>query len=87
MPEFEGQIDADFISTLECCVPLHDIGKVGLPDHILMKSGILTPEEQILMQTHTTFAADTWHIVARDYPGARRPRHGHRRDSPPSRAV
>jgi len=71
MPEFENRIDSEFISMLECCVPLHDIGKVGLPDHILMKSGILSAEERILMQTHTTFAADTWHLVARDYPGAR----------------
>jgi response regulator RpfG family c-di-GMP phosphodiesterase len=71
MPEFKDRIDSEFISMLECCVPLHDIGKVGLPDHILMKSGVLTPEERMLMETHTAFAADTWHQVARDYPGAR----------------
>jgi putative two-component system response regulator len=69
-PSFQGQIDDEFVNSLESCVPLHDVGKVGLPDHILMKAGTLSPEERIQMQTHTTFAADTLHGVARDYPGA-----------------
>ena len=33
--------------------PMHDIGKVGIPDSILQKPGILTPEERTIMQTHT----------------------------------
>jgi putative two-component system response regulator len=70
LPEFEHLIDGEFADTLECCVPLHDVGKICLPDHILMKAGILTDEERILMQTHTTFAAETFHEVARDYPAA-----------------
>ncbi|MCE9533876.1 MAG: protein kinase [Planctomycetes bacterium] len=69
-PAFKDEINEEFVSTLECCVPLHDVGNVGLPDHILMKSGVLSAEERILMQTHTTFAADTLHGVALDYPGA-----------------
>ena len=70
LPTFKGQIDGDFVNALECCVPLHDVGKVGLPDYILMKTGTLSPEERISMQTHTTFAAETLHGVVRDYPGA-----------------
>jgi putative two-component system response regulator len=37
--------------------PLHDIGKVGIPDVILLKQGPLTAEERVTMQTHTTIGA------------------------------
>jgi putative two-component system response regulator len=39
-------------------VPLHDIGKVGIPDRILLKPGKLTPEEFEIMKTHTTLGRD-----------------------------
>ncbi len=63
-PGFASQIDQNFIEMLECCSPLHDIGKVGLPDHILLKPGKLTPDERILMQAHTIIGADTLQEVA-----------------------
>ncbi len=59
IPNFAGQIDEHFIEILEFCAPVHDIGKVGLPDHILLKSGKLTPEERIVMQAHTIIGSDT----------------------------
>jgi len=66
---FRDHITSEFINNLEACVPLHDVGKVGLPDHILMKAGTLSPEERLLMQTHTTFAADTLHDLTEENPG------------------
>jgi response regulator RpfG family c-di-GMP phosphodiesterase len=67
LPNFAGQIDENFIEMLECCAPLHDIGKVGLPDHILLKPGKLTPEERIVMQAHTIIGADTLKNVAQQH--------------------
>jgi HD-GYP domain-containing protein (c-di-GMP phosphodiesterase class II) len=64
---FAGQIDRHFVEMLECCAPLHDIGKGGLPDHILLKPGKLTPEERVLMQAHTIIGADTLKEVAAQY--------------------
>lgn len=37
--------------------PLHDVGKIGIPDHILLKPGQLTPAEFEVMKTHTTIGA------------------------------
>ncbi|MEI7683766.1 MAG: HD domain-containing phosphohydrolase [Planctomycetota bacterium] len=65
MPNFAGRIDANFIRMLETSSPLHDIGKVGLPDHILLKPGKLDADERLLMQTHTTMGAETLDKAAR----------------------
>lgn len=37
--------------------PMHDLGKIGIPDHILLKPGKLEPDEWVTMQTHTTIGA------------------------------
>jgi response regulator RpfG family c-di-GMP phosphodiesterase len=70
LPAFAGQIDANFIELLDCCAPLHDIGKVGLADHILLKPGKLDADERLIMQTHTVLGAETLHRVAKQHGGA-----------------
>jgi response regulator RpfG family c-di-GMP phosphodiesterase len=66
-PVFTGQLDDNFIDLLVGCTPLHDIGKVGLPDHILLKPGKLDAEERRVMQTHTIIGAETLAQVARQH--------------------
>ena len=43
-----------FVTEIQFAAPLHDIGKIGIPDRILLKPGILTPEEFEIMKQHTT---------------------------------
>jgi putative two-component system response regulator len=61
-PRFAEQLSDDMIEMLYKSAPLHDIGKVGIPDAILLKPGKLTPEEFEIMKTHTTLGRDA--IVA-----------------------
>jgi putative two-component system response regulator len=51
-PRFSNFLSGDMVSTLFKCAPLHDIGKVGIPDRILLKPGRYEPEEFAIMQTH-----------------------------------
>jgi putative two-component system response regulator len=71
MPCFSEQIDHPFVDMLACCAPLHDIGKVGLPDHILLKPGKLSDEERLQMQAHTTLGADMLAGLIEEHPAAR----------------
>lgn len=51
-PRFAGYLDSRTIDDLAKSAPLHDIGKVGIPDHILLKPDKLTAEEWEIMKTH-----------------------------------
>jgi response regulator RpfG family c-di-GMP phosphodiesterase len=62
---FLGIIDNDFVENLFRSAPLHDIGKVGVPDRILRKPGKLTAEEFELMKQHAKIGGDTLHAVMR----------------------
>ena len=46
------------VETIFFASPMHDVGKIGIPDSILLKPGPLTPEEFEIMKTHTTIGAE-----------------------------
>lgn len=54
----ELDVDREFCEAIEIAAMLHDIGKVGLPDRILLKPESLTPEERAIIQTHAAAGAD-----------------------------
>ncbi|MEO5375404.1 MAG: two-component system response regulator [Alphaproteobacteria bacterium] len=58
-PHHASTLTASNIDLLFKSAPLHDIGKVGIPDHILLKPGKLTPEEFEQMKTHTVTGWET----------------------------
>ncbi|MEI2397656.1 two-component system response regulator [Paenibacillus sp. FSL R10-2199] len=51
-------LSPEHINLIVTSAPLHDIGKVGIPDHILLKPGALTREEFEVMKTHTTLGRE-----------------------------
>ncbi|MFA6487385.1 MAG: HD domain-containing phosphohydrolase [Sideroxydans sp.] len=57
-PRFKDFLTADNVELLYKLAPLHDIGKVGIPDHILLKPGKLTPEEFEVMKTHAALGGN-----------------------------
>ncbi|MDD2545243.1 MAG: two-component system response regulator [Burkholderiaceae bacterium] len=57
-PRFGYALTPAAIDMLFKSAPLHDIGKVGIPDRILLKPGRLTPEEFEIMKTHTTLGRE-----------------------------
>lgn len=61
-------LTANELGMLRAASALHDIGKIGIPDEVLLKPGKLDPEERVVMQSHSTRGA---HIVlALDRDGA-----------------
>nr|HPK46071.1 HD domain-containing phosphohydrolase [Spirochaetota bacterium] len=58
-PDYRDYITEEYIQDLVNSCLLHDIGKVGVPDHILLKPGKLTDYEYEIMKTHTIIGAET----------------------------
>ena len=48
----ELKLSAAEVDEIELAAPMHDIGKIGIPDAVLLKPGRLTPEERAVMETH-----------------------------------
>jgi putative two-component system response regulator len=58
-PKFEETVTDDFIDTIESSSGLHDIGKIMLPDYVLLKNAPLNDEERDIMKTHAELGAKT----------------------------
>ncbi|WP_077037379.1 two-component system response regulator [Pelomonas sp. KK5] len=57
-PRFAAALSETFIATLFKSAPLHDIGKVGIPDGVLLKPGRFEPHEMEVMKTHCRLGRD-----------------------------
>lgn len=64
-------IDPEFIRLIFQTSPLHDIGKVGIPDNVLLKPGKLTEQEMAIMRTHVTLGASTLEASLQRFPSVR----------------
>jgi response regulator RpfG family c-di-GMP phosphodiesterase len=63
---FKTVIDQNFISNIVKFSPMHDIGKVGVPDSVLLKPGKLTAEEFEIMKFHTIYGANVLNEAERN---------------------
>ena len=54
--------------TISQAAPLHDVGKIGIPDHILLKPGRLTPEEFKIIETHSVIGSEMIATMMTDKP-------------------
>jgi putative two-component system response regulator len=69
-PKYAPVVDGDYVQLIYLTSPLHDIGKVGVPDSVLLKPARLTPEEFDLMKQHTVLGGKTLRAVAAGRPTA-----------------
>jgi putative two-component system response regulator len=67
---FRDLVDDEYIQTLYLTSPLHDIGKVGIPDRVLLKPGPLTDDEFEVMKQHTVIGGRTLEAVRGAHSGA-----------------
>jgi len=65
-PRFATRLSDRYIQLLVRSAPLHDIGKVGIPDAILQKPGPLTPDEWKIMRAHARFGSEAIEMAERD---------------------
>lgn len=63
---FADELTDENITLMFKSAPLHDVGKVGIPDAILLKPGKLTDDEFIIMKTHAQLGADALQVAERE---------------------
>jgi putative two-component system response regulator len=68
---FQEEITPEFARLIYLTSPLHDIGKVGIPDVVLLKPGRLSDREFEIMKYHTTLGAQTLDAALRQFPGVK----------------
>ncbi len=71
MDQFKSIVDAEYIRLMHLTSPLHDIGKVGVPDSVLLKPDRLTDFEFTIMKTHAAIGAETLDAALRKFPNTK----------------
>ena len=69
--QFRNEVDGDFVQLIYMTSPLHDIGKVGIPDRILLKPGPLTRTEFEIMKQHPIIGSKTLDAALEIHPEAK----------------
>jgi putative two-component system response regulator len=69
--ENADEVDSEFVRLVYQTSPLHDIGKVGIPDCVLLKPGRLSDHEFDIMKSHTLLGAKTLEAALKNYPTAK----------------
>ena len=67
-PQLGSKIPADFVEAIYLTSPLHDIGKVGIPDCVLLKGGRLSDDEFEIMKAHAEIGGNTLTAAVEQYP-------------------
>ena len=70
-PAYRDRVNAEYVRLIYETSPLHDIGKVGIPDSILLKPGRLSDSEYRTMKRHTIIGAKTLNAALRQHPRAK----------------
>jgi putative two-component system response regulator len=71
VPRFQPEVDDEFVRLIYLTSPLHDIGKVGIPDSVLLKPGRLNDQEFEIMKMHAMLGAQTLDAALREFPGVK----------------
>ncbi len=66
-PKYKDLIDENFIAEITAATPLHDIGKIGICDKILLKPMKLTQEEHDIIKTHTLIGDETLDNITKTF--------------------